>query len=307
MIKIYYKTLKSKGLEEIKESKIGSWIYIENPTDMEMDRLASQFNLEKDLLNDALDPYEVPRIEQEGGVAYVFTRVPFQDNNRVVTAPVLIGIGPSFVFTVSKEPLPFLNKFINSAVDFSTTQKNKLFLQIFSQINSVYSNFIMTMSRQVRAMSGKLENVNNKTIIKFVTFEEILNDFLAALIPTNSILKDLLLGKTIKLYEEDEDLVEDMLHANGQLAELTKSNLKTIVNIREAYSTIMTNNLNRIIKFLTVLTIVLNIPMIIASFYGMNVSLPIEKTPGAFWWILIFTVTISVILLGIFNKKRWLE
>ena len=69
----------------------------------------------------------------------------------------------------------------------------------------------------------------------------------------------------------------------------------------------MTNNLNRIIKFLTVLTIVLNIPMIIASFYGMNVSLPIEKTPGAFWWILIFTVTISVILLGIFNKKRWLE
>ena len=306
MIKIYHKNIKENRLKILNKFKVGSWIYVENPSKEELKHLAKSFHLEKGLLKDALDPNEVPRMEVEKSTTYIFTRIPYSEKSKVSTMPVLVALGKDFLITISQQPLPLLDKFINGEVDFYTTQKTKLLLQIFSEINASYNVFLNNINRRVRAMSIELEKINNKDIVQFVTFEGNINDFLSALVPTNAILKNILSGKFLKLYEKDEELTEDLFLANGQFIESCRTILKTIVNVREAYSTIMTNNLNRVIKLLTALTIILTVPTIIASFYGMNVRLPFADNPLAFFVILGLTILISVFLLAIFIKNHWL-
>jgi len=142
--------------------------------------------------------------------------------------------------------------------------------------------------------------------MNFVGFEEELNDFLSALTHTSPVLQNILGGKLIKLYEQDGELMEDLILSANQLIGLCQSTLKNIVNIREAYSTIVTNDLNRVIKLFTSLTVILTIPTIIASLYGMNVKLPLAGNPEAFWIISLAIVVIVSVILYIFSRNRWL-
>ncbi len=306
MITYYQKTIKDTKLKTAKTFKVGSWVAVENPSEDEMTQLAKTFALEVGHLKDAIDPFEVPRLEVEGSNIYIYTRVPGSESGQVETMPLLLVLGKDFVMTVTRKSLPVFKRFTTGSVRFNTTQKTKFFLQVFSAIMDTYSAQLTTINRKVRALSVHLEQISNKDIIQFVGYERVLNDYVAALIPTNTILRNLLSGKYFRLYEEDEDLIEDLMLSNGQLIEACTSNLKTMVNVREAYSTIMTNNLNRVIRVLTALTILLTIPTMIASFYGMNVPLPGNNTPEAFWWILGVTSFVTLFLLGIFTRNRWL-
>jgi len=306
MIKIYHKAIREHGLSELSAFKVGSWIYAENPTQEELDQLVADYKLDRGLLGDALDPYEVPRLEHEGTVTYVFTRIPLREGKNITTLPLLIALGENFLLTVCKKPLPFLDRFAQGKVDFFTTQKSRLFTQLISEINLAYQAFLAEISRNVRSMTVQFERIENRDIIRFVVFESALNDFIAVLLPTNRILESILTGRYFKLYEQDQELTQDVFLANGQLIESSKSNLKTITNFREAYSTIVTNDLNRVIKLLTSLTVVLAIPTMIASFYGMNVPLPFSNSPLAFFGILAVTVPTSVLVLTLFMSRRWL-
>lgn len=309
MVNYYFKSVRDEQLKKIGKFKTGSWIYVEDPDKKELSQLAKKLSLEAGHLTDSTDPYEVPRLEIEKEAVYIFTRIPFSLENKIekiTTVPLLVIISNNFIMTICQKPLYFIDKFLEGNIDFSTTQKTKLFLLIFSQINSSYNRNLTRIIRQVRTISIHLENIKNHDIVQFVMFEAVLNDFLSALNPTNNILKQLLSGKILKLYENDKDLTEDLFLSNNQLIERSQMNLNIISNIRNAYSTIMTNNLNRVIKFLTALTIILNVPMIISSFYGMNVSLPLAGSPLAFWQISSFTLIITLILLLVFSKNRWL-
>ena len=306
MIKIYQKTIRDRAVKTLDSFKVGSWVYVENPTEGEIKSLADKHSLEESLLKDALDPYEVPRIEFEKKAAYIFTRVPHGEEIRAATSPILIVIGENFVLTLSEKSLPFLGQFLTGKVDFSTTQKTKLFLQIFSEIVSTYNSSLNNISRKVRSFGIRLEAITNKEITQLVGFEGVLNDFLSALTPTNTILNNLLSGKFLALYEEDKDLIEDLSLGIGQLMETCKSNLRTMVNIREAHSTIVTNNLNRIIRLLTALTVIIAIPTMVFSFFGMNVALPGTELPQASLWILSGTGIVGILLLAVFIKNRWL-
>jgi len=306
MIKIYQKTIRDRNLRLIAAPKIGSWIYVEDPSEDEIQFLTNKLFLKESLLRDALDPNEVPRMEIEKGSIYVFTRIPYGGADNIYTAPLLIIISERLLVTLSPKPLPFLDDFLGGKVAFSTTQKTKLLLQLFSRLVASYNQFLTDISRRVRRLGIRLEEITNKEIAQLVAFEGVLNDFLSALVPTNTILGNLLSSKFLKLYEEDKELIEDLILSIGQLVEICKSNLKTMVNIRESYSTIMTNNLNRVIKLLTALTVILAVPTMIASFFGMNVALPGAGSPHAFVWILGFTVLIAGLLLLVFIRNRWL-
>lgn len=310
MITYYQKSVTDKKLKTLDSFRVGTWLYIEKPIDAELDLLVKDFGLDRGLLNDALDLYEVPRVEIEDDILYIFTRIPYTEkegaNERIITSPLLVAVGKDFLMTLSSKSLPFLEKFSTGKINFSTTQKTRLLLQIFSEIDGAYNGFLNTISRNVRGTHVQLERIDNKDIVRLINFEVVLNEFLAALVPTSALLKNLLSGKFLKLYERDEDLVEDLFLGSGQLIESCKSNLKNIVNIRQGYSTIMTNNLNRVIKLLTALTIVLTVPTIVASLYGMNVRLPLGDSPFAFWWVVGGIGAFSAAILGIFAKNRWL-
>ncbi len=306
MIKIYQKTIKDKGLREIDGFRVGSWLYLEKPTEAEIEQVADLLKLKASLLRDALDVHEVPRIEVAKDAVYIFTRVPYAEGNQTITVPLLIILGENFLVTVSERAVPLFDDFIHSKIEFFTTQKTKFFIQLFSRIIQLYNEHLTNIGRRVRGGGPRLENITNRDVVQLVAFEGVLNDFISALLPTSTILRNLLSGKSLKLYEEDRELVEDLLLGSEQLIESCQLNLRTIVNIREASSVIMTNNLNRVIKLLTALTVILSVPTMIASLYGMNVSLPGADEPRAFLFVIMATALISAILFIVFIKNRWL-
>lgn len=303
MIQYYFRSEKNDPLRILPDFQRQVWIYVENPSDKELTELASRHGLEEGHLRDAIDIYEVPRLEIEGEVKYMYTRFAFREDERIATAPVLIVMAPDFVLTISAHRLPHLDKFLTGKTDAYTSEKGRLLIQLFNEIIAEYNSFLTDIGRRVRYMGVDLEKIGNQDIVQFVSYEAILNDFLSALVPTQAILNQLLSDKS---FASEKDLVEDLFLGIGQLIEIGKSHLKNIVNIRGAYSTIVTNNLNSVIKLLTVLTVMLTIPMMIGSFYGMNVALPLGESPNAFWGVLAVSFLISSGLLIIFRRNRWI-
>ncbi len=304
MITIYYRNLRDKTLQKLDKFRIGAWIHVEEPTSEDLKQIKEQFNLDESLLIDATDPYEVPRMEVEEGIAYIFSRYPFTKEKQITTSPILFIYGKECFITITREKFPILEGFLRSV--FFTTQKTKLFLQLFGIINTSYSSHLHTISRQISSSAHEIEKISNQDIAQFVRYERVLNDFHLALVRTNAVLNNLLSHNYIRLYEEDRDLMEDLFLNNDQLIQLSKENLKSIVNIRDAYSTIITNNTNRVIRFFTSVTVILTIPTIVASIYGMNVTLPYANNLYAFIGIMIFIGIISLGLVIMFLHNDWL-
>jgi len=309
MIKYYFKTITDQNIRSLKYFKKGSWIYVFDPSDKEINYLVKNFSLEKGHLMDALDKYEVPRIETENEDTYIFTRYPIETGkkSRIVTVPLLIVTGKDFVLSISSDNLLLNESVLLQNKKISTTQKTKLTLQILSEINHVFNSFINNISREIKKTSIDLMKINikNSDMVKLVANEMVLNDFLSSLVQIKNNMETLTSGKTLKLFADDKDLIEDLHLSSNQLVEISRSNLKNIVNIREASNTIMTNNLNKTIKFLTALTVVLNIPVLISSIYGMNVNLPFANSGFAFLYIITVSLFISLTLIVIFVKKDW--
>lgn len=305
MKKIFYRNLRDKKLQLLEKFRIGSWIHVEEPSKDELKGLCEEFVLDEGLLNDALDVYEVPRMEVEDNIVYIFTRYPFKRNNHVSTAPILFIIAKEVFITISAEKFMLLESFLDK-YDFFTTQKNKLLLHHFQLIDNAYNTHFHTISRQIRSSAYELEKITNKDIIQFVNYERVLNDFHLALVRMNAVLNSLTGHHIIKFYEEDKELIEDLFLSNDQLIQLSKENLRSIVNIRDAYTTIMTNNTNRVIRFFTSITVILTIPMIVTSMYGMNVGLPFAHSPWAFLGLMLFTLVITSGLVLVFLMNDWL-
>lgn len=308
MLTIYHKGKDSRDLEHRKITTIsaGCWVHVEQPTASELRRLAEELELDEGLLADATDPYEVPRVEQEDDTTYVFTRVPYQDNGDVRTTPVVVIMAKDVLVTITQRDLAMWQRFFTTRIDFLTTQRTKLFFLIFREINLTYQRFLTQIGKSVRQTTVRLEQISNSDIVQFVRFEQSLNDFMSALVPTKNLLLRVASGRFFALHEEDQDLIEDLSLSNGQLIEACSANLKTITNVRGAYSNIMTNNLNHTITLLTVLTIVLTVPTMIASFFGMNVKLPFGLDHGgAFWWIIGISLILSGVLLWGFRNRKW--
>lgn len=307
MFASYFRSLREQELVEIDEPKTGSWIRVENPDKKELAMLVKDFDLEEGHLSDAVDPLEVPRLEIEGEIIYLFTRIPVKDD-AAATTPILIAYTPSHLITVCSRRLNTLDQWLSREPAVITTQKTKLILQLLQQINASFVAQINGVSRQIRGIGQQLQagEISNHEITQLVSYEGILQDFMSSLLPTNAILTQLLSGRVIKFFEDDKELIEDLLLNTNQLVELCRSNLKTIVSLREASTTIMTNNLNRVIKLLTSLTVILMVPNLVTGLYGMNVHIPFAEHPLAFFGVLALIVISTMVTFYVFLRNRWL-
>ena len=304
MIKYLRKTIKDEKVKTIKKFKPGLWIYVESPTQSEIEKLAERFNLDIGLLADATDPHEIPRLELDEEV-YVFSRTPTSENGIVSSTPLLFVLGKDFFITIVQRKIPLFDKFFEDRIDFATTQKFKFFAKIFSEINSAYQVNLTNINKRLSHVIGNIEHIQNKDIAELIGYEQIANDLLSRLIQINGVLSIVSAGRSIKFNEDDKDLIEDVYLANGQLIDLTKNTLQSVKNLRDSYSTILTNNLNRVIKLLTTITVIFTIPTMVAGLWGMNVSVPFQESEHAFLIIMGIVVALCGLLLYIFNKKDW--
>jgi len=307
MITRYFRTLKDSAMKELPETRSGVWIHCVAPSEVELQELFSELGLDEALVEDALDFYEVPRYERASGANFFFTRYPFADPiEDTDTAPIMIVVGESYVLSVVQRDIPQLKPLLEGRVPVVTTQKTKLFIEIMQEIVDSFERELVKLRRAVHRDRAQLRQIGSREIEQFVTYEHKLNDIIAAVLPTNAALQKLMQGKGMQLYSSDVELMDDLTIDNTQLIDSSRAVLKTIQNVRTAAEAILTNTLNNRIKTLTVLTIILTIPTIFTSLYGMNVSLPYMNEPGVFWGMLIAIAVTVVATLAIFKRNEWI-
>jgi magnesium transporter len=147
-------------------------------------------------------------------------------------------------------------------------------------------------------------DVGSRDFIDFVLIEDELNEFLSALTPLSAMLRRLLLGRHITLEPQAEQAIEDLLLSNEQLIEGSSGNVKSIVNIRQAYATIASNNLNRTMKILTGATVLIALPTMLFSFYGMNLQLPFMEHDLASLLVILAAVFLTIMIALVAHIKR---
>lgn len=307
MITYYFRTLKDSELKKLEAPRAGVWVHAVAPTEAEMEGLIKEFALDDAILEDITDFFEVPRMERSRGVGYFFTRYPFDQNEEDVdSAPLLIVMGESFVLTISPKQVPQFKSFVDGKEVVHTTQKAKLFIQIMKALTESFEKKLVRLRRAVHRDRAQLRQIGSREIVRFVNYEHELNDMIAAVVPTNTWLRQVTSGNYMALYNDDLELMEDLMIANSQMVESARLVLKTIQNVRNASEAILANNLNATIRTLTIITILLTIPNIVSSLYGMNVSLPGMNSGWAFWLIVGVILAAVATALFIFKRSKWL-
>lgn len=308
MIMHYLKTGEETPLQVLPESSIGVWTHLVSPSEEELAQIVTLYGLDDVIVDDIRDVFEVPRFEKDGSIAYFFTRYPYDVQDiDIDTAPILIILGETFLITVAEEEaVPFLKPFLDGKREFSTIHKTKLFLEIMSELVVTYERKLTRTRKLVYKDMGRIRSIKGRDIQRLVFFEQELNETISALVPTNAWLHQLTKGDYIQMFSEDREMLEDLLIANNQLVDSAKSILKTIQNIRGASEAMLTQNLNSTIRMLTAFTIILTIPTLIASLFGMNVPIPLQESPQAFLFILLGILTIVGLTVYFFTRNRWI-
>jgi magnesium transporter len=306
MIQKYYKEYKQDKLTEIDEYKPGSWLNVENATEEDLEKVDE---LTEDLtsldLKDALDDYEVPRIERhEGSTLLIFIRNPSQEIPNFHTENLTLVLTEEYFITISSRKNKILEE-IKKEQNVPTTQRSKFLINILTKVARDFTRNIKSITNEVQDRSRDLNKIKSEDIVELIENEDILNRYQAALVPLKNVFENLASRDYIKTYEEDEDMLHDMVVSIKQSADLCSVNLKNISALRDAYQIIFTNRLNKTIKFLTTFTIILTVPTVVSSIYGMNVDLPLADNTYAFWILLAMVVSISFLLFLFFYFKRW--
>lgn len=306
MIDIYFKTIKDRLFKKIESDRVGTWINIEDATTGDLAKVSALTRLDVADFHDSLDSYEIPRIERQEGNTILFVRSPDPDDTENFTELLTIIISEKYIITISASKNKIISRLLDQKLTVATTQKSKLLIQILLRIYQSYNLEIKNVRNIVLKSRSAAKKVRNADLIEFAESEDVLNQYISALVPMNNVLEAVRGGKFINLYEEDEDILQDLLIAGKQAVDICVVNIKSIKSLRDSYQAVFSNNLNKIIKLFTALTIILEIPMIMTGLFGMNVPLPFQTNVFGFIYVVMITVTISLTILIIFWIKKWL-
>jgi magnesium transporter len=306
MIRYYYKTIRDEEFQHIPEAREGCWIHIEEAGADDLAALSQLLGLEQADLQDCLDKFEVPRIEKIQSTVLIFTRHPTEYETGLYTSTLAIILAPHYIATVSPHQSHLVQGFLSQKNKLSTLQKSKLLISLLMKITQEFTAHIRRVRHNVLRQEKEMISVDSEDITALTKNEEILNQYLSALIPLRTVLEAITSGRYTNLYEKDQDLLQDLLNAVKQSEDLCSISVKSIRSLRDSYQIIFTNNLHKTIKLLTALTILFSIPTMIASLYGMNVSLPLANHPFAFFYLIGATGLIVILAVLYFQRKRWL-
>ncbi len=306
MLKIYFKKAKDEELQELSEIREGCWIHVDEASTSDLETLAELIHIPYADLLDCLDKYEIPRIEPNNNNLLIFTRYPTDQEIGLYTSTLTLILANHYFITICPHRSLLIKNFIDQKNKFSTLQNTKLLILLLLKINQEFTGKIRRVRYNVLSAEKEMIHVESEDITTMTKNEEVLNQYLSSLIPTRTVLEGIRSGRFTNLYEKEQELVEDCINSLKQSEELCSIVLKSIRSLRDAYQIIFANNLHKTIKLLTALTIILSIPTMIASVYGMNVNLPLAKNTFAFAFVMGFTAILSAFGLWVFRKKKWL-
>lgn len=299
----------------------GSWVNMVCPTSEEIDEVACRIGLPRDFLEYPLDEEESSRIEVEEGAVLIIIRVPVIRGSVYDTIPLGIIITEGVILTVCLEDLEILSDFYSGRIrGFYTFKKTRFLLQILYKTAFQYLRYLRQIDKKSEEIQLRLHrSTQNEELIRLLGLQKSLVYFTTSLRSNQVVMEKLLkshlakdaeaLGIStglIKMYAEDEDLLEDVIIENKQAIEMSDIYAQILSSTMDAYASVISNNLNIVMKFLTSVTIILMIPTMLFSLYGMNVELPFQHSPLAFWGIVLLSVALSILALLVFRKRNML-
>lgn len=306
MITIYYKDEYEEAFHTIDEPTEGCWIHVDSATTSDVMKLAKYLECEYSDIHDCLDKYEIPRIERIDETILIFTRHPSTQEVGLQTTTLTIILTKNYFITVCPHRSNLIDRFVSQRPKIATSNTSKLLIHMLLRITQEFTIEIKKIRSNVLQKEKGINEVESEDITSLTISEENLNQYLSSLIPLRNVYQAIASGRYTFLQEKDQDLLEDLLNASMQSEELCTVILRTIRSLRDSYQIIFTNQLNKTIKLLTALTIILNIPTMVASLYGMNVNLPMSNNPLAFIYIMFFITVISILAFVMFQKRKWL-
>lgn len=292
------------------EVQNGAWMALTDPTATEILEISEAYGIDPDHLRAPLDEEERSRIEVEDDYTLILVDIPAMEERDgkdwYVTIPLGIIMTDQMMITVCLEETPILTAFMDGRVkEFYTYMKTRFILQILYKNASMYLQYLRIIDKKSDVVERKLHKAQkNRELMELLQLEKSLLYFSTSLRSNEVVLEKLMKSERIKKYPEDTELLEDVIIENKQAIEMANIYSGNLNVTTEAVASVISNNLNIVMKLLTTITLVMSIPTMIASFYGMNVlGIPFAMHPQGFWIVIGFTAVLSLVLTLIFSKK----
>ena len=311
MIEIY-KTNAERELITVDEMVKGSWVNIVAPTEFEISDMCMKLNIPENFLKDPLDDEERPRIEREDDYVLIIVDYPYiahDDAGYPIYETIPIGMinTPECFITISLKDTPILTSFKNKKIkEFYTFKKTRFALQILFEISSYYLRYLKQINKMTNEAERELhQSMKNKELYTFLSLEKSLVYFTTSLKSNKVVLDKILRFNYLKMYDEDKDLLEDVIIENAQAIEMADVYTSILSGMMDAFASIISNNVNNAMKFLTSVTIILTLPTMVASFFGMNVEIPLKNNPFGFIFTILIALGLSGTVTYIFWKRKY--
>jgi len=301
----------TEGLQRIDTYESGAWINVVNPTPKEIEELVSWFNIPSDFLTDPLDVDERARIEREEGCILILLRSPKREPAEAdipfTTLPIGIIFTQNLLITVSLNESDVIKEFVTGKVKhFSTDQHSRFVLLLFMRSTLAFIRYLKEINRMTTSVERALyKALKNEQLIRLLMLEKSLVFFVTSLRSNALMMEKFNTSSCMKMSEDDRDLFEELTIENKQAIDMANIYSSILSDMMDAFASVISNNLNVVMKLLTTVTIILMIPTLVASIYGMNVELPYQHTPYAFLVTVIISLALSAIGIIIFWRKEF--
>ena len=302
-----------EGIHKVPDYQSGCWIAMTDPTATELLEISEKFEIDIDHLRAPLDEEERSRIESEDKYTLILVDIPSveekNDKDRYVTIPMAIILTEENIITICLEETAVLKSFMDGRVkEFFTYKKTRFILQILYRNATVFLQYLRIIDRKSEEIEEKMNvSTKNSELIEMLELEKSLVYFSTSLKSNEVVLEKLLRNKNIKQYPEDTELLEDVIIENKQAIEMAGIYSGILSSMTEAFASMISNNLNMVMKLLATITIVMSIPTIIGSYYGMNVGGIHPGLDNEYGFIIVITASILItsIVAWIFARKKF--
>ena len=296
---INYYVSENGRLNQIDQPRNGCWVSVISPTPQEVKGLIDDFGLDSGFVKSSLDEEESSRIEREDDQTLIIIDTPVastdEDQTKLFyTMPVGIILNRDFVFTISLQPTQIIDEAVRGMIrDLRPGFKTRFVLQLLLRIAAMFLYYLKQIDKISSAAEQQLHDaMKNELLMQLLALEKSLVYFSTSLKANEATIEKIFRGRVMKLYEEDQDLLEDVLIEMKQAIEMSSIYTGILSSMMDGFSSVISNNLNIVMWRLTIVTILMEIPNIIFAFYGINtVDLPMPYT----WFAISLTVCITSI------------
>jgi magnesium transporter len=307
----YFKNIDHKTVA-ITRPENGSWVNIVPPLKQEeFSELALSLDIPLDFLTDSLDIDERSRFEEDDNVKLVVIKTPTENNSfnesdaYYITIPICIILTHNQIVTVNSFDNGAIKKFLSTLQNRNTDKKNMMVLKIFEKIIQAYMEFLKEINVRRNVLEQKLYAANrNEQLLQLMRIQKSLVYFVTALRSNEMLLLKIERTNFLGLNEDEKEILKDLIVDNSQALEMANIYTNILSSTLDAFASIIANNQNEVLKRLSVITIVLTFPVLVASIYGMNVPIPYSKSPYAFYIPVSLSLVISLIIGWFFLRKK---